>query len=93
MYREPAGPDASPRSAAHLCGAEAQDAEDQKVRVGWPSEDGEGGHGQAHDNQTPIVDGAGRRMPAGTLRSPHGHDPRQGTDQPRDHVDRHEAQE
>ena len=34
-------------------------------------------------SQTPVVDRAGRRMPAGTLGSQHRHNPRDGAHEPR----------
>src|SRR2546426_669916 len=63
MRWEPAGPESPSRHSADHPGAERQDTEDKEVRIGWPSEDGEGRHGQEDHQQTPVVDRAGRRMP------------------------------
>src|SRR5438128_8977642 len=82
MRWEPAGPESPSRHSADHPGAERQDTEDKEVRIGWPSEDGEGRHGQEDHQQTPVVDRAGRRMPTGMLGSQHGHDSRDSTSEP-----------
>src|SRR5215831_7406561 len=83
---DPAMPELSSRRSSDRAGAERENAEDEQVRVLWPPQEGERSHGQEDDEQTPVVDRTGGRMPTGMLRRQHGADPSDGADQARGDV-------
>ena len=57
-----------------------------------PSQYGQGGHGEEHDHEAPVVDRAGSWMAACALGAEHGDDPRDGTDESRSHMHGHDAE-
>src|SRR5262245_37702124 len=63
------------------------------MRVLWPPKDGEGGHRQEHDNETPVVDGTSSRMTTRTFWRHHGDDPCERAHKSCSHMQRHNTEE
>jgi hypothetical protein len=72
MDARPASPELASRRATNKAGRERQNAEDEEVDVVRPADDGEDRHRNEDDHETPVVDRAGGRMSANSLRTEHG---------------------
>jgi hypothetical protein len=93
VQSEPSAPQPSSRSSSDDPSAEGQNAEHEQVRVLWPPKDGESSHRQEDQQETPVVNGASRRMTTGAFGGQHGRDPCNGAQESRGHMYRHNTEE